>query len=582
MELLFVFLSYVFFLVVLFTENYVKSERTCSHYKLKRTKKVILNNYIQAEYDKLDDWQPIRIMPDYSGLVSNEPKSVTLTESIKNKVIPKTIEVFKQLLKVRRLKQITLTEPNCSDEYTIPQNVFGKNNPKETDLIILVNYDKSGVFKKFRVEASAIHCFQDIKTKRPLVGLITFRDDLEIKTDVDVDYLVWLALHEISHVLLFNDDLYKDFIHPITLKPIDIKNVIKSSRNKFNQKVDTVITPHVVKKARKHYNCKTLDGVPLEYNGGENSTGGHWSRKALNTDYMIGRSHGENLISEISLAFFQDSGWYKVKYAKANMFHWGKNKGCNFLSHSCVKKDIIIKNFMKTITNENKSELGNKVKKLKFRKDEAFMKIETTIMKVETFFKKEYCEDINQPVCSMHNTFRGYCGAKKFDTILPKQDQNFINARIGGFDNFVNRCPIVIENKFSQKYYGGSCRYGNKGDSLPFEKICQNCGCFVSTLSKVPIHSGKTNSQSQLTHSEETAFDLSCYSKPHQLHSRAVCFEFECAQGNIFVKIEGKKKLCPSNQYISVEGFLGKVLCPDKAILCDKKYLCKFGCTNVQ
>lgn len=577
MEFMCLFIFYLFILVLLFSANYVNSERSCSHYKLNKIKKLAGNNYIPAVYDKLDDWQPIRILPEYSGLVSKEPKSIKLTEAIKTKIIPKTIQVFQQLLKVRRLKQITLTEGKCTEDYPIPINVFGNDNPKETDLIVLVNYDKTGDFQKYKVEASAIHCFQDQKTKRPIVGLISFRDDLEIKTDVDIDYLVWLALHEISHILLFNDDLYKDFIDLETLNPIDIKNVIKTTQNQFNQRVDTVITKHVVEKARKHFNCKTLEGVPLEYNGGENSTGGHWSRKALNTDYMIGRSHGENLISDISLAFFQDSGWYKVDYSKANMFHWGKNKGCKFFSQDCVKKNVIIRNFIKTLGRENQSEFAKKVKKFR---QEAELKIETTIMKVETYFKKEYCEELNQPVCSMHNTFRGYCGARKFNRILPKQDQNFLNARIGGYDNFVNRCPIVIENKFSQKYYGGSCKWGSKEDLSSYEKICHNCGCFVSSLSKKPVHSGKSNGQ--LSHEEETAFDLTVYSKPQELHSKAACLEFECAKGEVFIKIDGKKKLCPSNKDISVDGYQGKVKCPDKAILCDKKYFCKFGCTNVK
>lgn len=577
MEFYCVFILNLIFFFFFLAESWVKSEETCSHYKLNKIKKFAGNNYISAEYEDLQNWKPIRILPEYSGLVSTEPKASKLTEDIKNKIIPKTIEVFQQLLKVRRVKHIVVNQLKCSDDYIIPQKVFGKDSPKEYDLIILVNYDKTGEFKKFKVEASAIHCFQDQKTKRPIVGLITFRDDIEVKSDTDIDYLVWLALHEISHILLFNDDLYKDFIHPETLNPIDYKNVIKTTINKFDQKVDTVISKNVVEKARKHFNCKTLEGVPLEYNGGENSTGGHWSRKIMNTDYMIGRSHGENLISDISLAFFEDSGWYKVDYSKANIFYWGKNKGCRFFTDNCVKKSHIIKNFLKVLGKEKQTEYAKKVKKYRL---DVELRIESTIMKVETSFKKEFCEELNQPVCSMHNTFRGYCGVRKFNRILPKQDQNFSNDKIGGFDNFVNRCPIVIENKFSQKYYGGSCKWGSKEDLSPYEKICHNCGCFISTLAKKPFHEGKINGQ--LSHEEETAFDLTVYSKPKELHSKAACIEFECARGEIFIKVDGMKKNCPSNKDVSFDGYQGKVKCPDKRILCDKKYLCKFGCTNVK
>lgn len=37
-------------------------------------------------------------------------------------------------------------------------------------------------------------------------------------------------------------------------------------------------------------------------------------------------------ISEMTLAKFEDSGWYKVNYEYADNFLFGKNKGCDFTS----------------------------------------------------------------------------------------------------------------------------------------------------------------------------------------------------------------------------------------------------------
>jgi len=539
----------------------VKSSRVCSHYKLKRTRTEKGNKFINAEYDKLDEWNPIRILPDYSGLKSQDPASIKLTEIIKTKIIPKTIKVFQEILKVRKTKSIILNENSCNSEYLIPKDVFGPNNPKETDLIILVNYDITGEYKELRVEAGSIYCFQDKKTKRPLVGLITFRDNLEVNTDVDIDYLVWLSLHEISHILLFNEELYNDFIDKITLESIGIDNVIKTVKNEHGQNVNKVITKKVVEKARNHFNCRNLEGVALEYNGSQNSIDAHWSRKFLNTDFMIGRSHGENLISDISLAFYEDSGWYEVDYEKANIFYWGKNKGCEFFKKNCVKNSKFFDKFLKA---------------RKFKKDSEIFQNKNIIIKYQTNFKEEFCEEANQPVCSMHNMFRGFCGVRIYDYNLPKQDQNFSYARIGGFDNFVNRCPIVVENKFSQQYYGGSCRWGSKEDLLPYEKVCLNCGCFISSLSKNQIKEGKF-----LDTLKET-FNFSIYSKPSELNRKASCIEFECIDDEINVIIDGNKNVCPSNKSIKIDGYFGRIKCPDRRILCNKSYFCKFGCTKIE
>lgn len=682
-------------LIILLIGNFenIKAHRVCSHYKLNRK----FNNpnvYINAEYNSndLSEWKPIRIFADYSGLQSDAQESVKLTEAIKEKIIPKTIKILEQLFKVRPVNSIVITERVCNEEYLISQDVFGPDNPKETDLIILVNYDKTGDFKKYRVEASAVHCFQDKKTKRPLVGLISFRENLIVETDVDIDYLVWLALHEISHVLLFNETLYKDFIDPITFKHLPTNQVLLTQKNQHGQNVDYVISNKVMQVAKKHYNCPSLIGVPLEYNGSVNSIGGHWSRKALNTDYMIGRSHGENLISEISLAFFEDSGWYKPDYTKANLFYWGKNKGCKFLTNNCVQKSWIIKKIKKLILEnpvtkkilivnannlknnsinklknsdqvnkfktklkkdlEKKVRSSKKLAKLKINREEAvksygavnianyaysppnkymenvakalikkikkFVKassenkeknynyktennkqiqvpnskgkfenmeitgvINSSIIGVKTLFKDEFCHEINQPICSMHNIFRGYCGAKVFNKDLAKQNRNFPNARFGGFDNFVNHCPIVVENKFDQKFYGGSCRFGSKKELKPYEKICENCACFVSSLNKIGDKKYRIQ-PSNVTPVEQTAFNLEIFSEPAILYSKAACIEFKCAKGEINVIINNKAFHCPSKKHIKIPGYEGQIQCPRKEVICNQKYFCKFGCTDVQ
>lgn len=585
------FLILTIFSTMLFDSYFSKS---CGHSKLKKIKKsqnkkrseTKMVPLIDAEYDPEDlkTFKDIRILTDFTDLVSKNAESRHLTEKIKTKIIPKTMQVLSELFKVRRIKSITLNEERCASDYKIPESVF-KDQKKETDLIVLVNYDQSGLYEKHKIEASAIHCFQDKTTKRPIVGLVTFRDTLKVRNEVDIDYLVWLTIHEISHVLLFNEDLYPSFIDQ-ELKPRNIQDIIFTEVNKFGQKIDYVKTPKVMQIAKKHYKCPNIKGVPLEYNGGDSAIGGHWSRRALNTDYMIGRSHGENLISPFTLAFFEDSGWYKSDFKKASMFFWGKNKGCDFFYKNCVKDSKIISSEKKSFIEILKKHENKKEKKIakKYRNSMEGDKhtgwenisIKSTVVEVQTHYKKEFCEEINQPVCSQHNKFRGYCGARLFNKDLPEKDRHFqASAKIGGFDLLINYCPIVVENKFNQKFYGGSCEVGSKQDLLNYEKIGKNSGCFLSSLEK--------GDKIIRPYSEQkTAFSLEVYSVPKLKESRAACIEYLCEKGEIYVKIENMEVHCPSNGTAKVPSYGGELKCPDKKVMCHKKYKCKFGCTNVE
>jgi hypothetical protein len=89
-----------------------------------------------------------------------------------------------------------------------------------------------------------------------------------------------LTLHEISLVLLFNDELFPFFIDE-NLKTLNTKDIIHEEKNKFNQKILYIKSPNVLRIAKKHFNCKNLKGVPLEYNGKPTAVEAHLSRKAI-------------------------------------------------------------------------------------------------------------------------------------------------------------------------------------------------------------------------------------------------------------------------------------------------------------
>ena len=278
-------------------------------------------------------WESLRIHFDFSYIEQKVTEGIIKQKDLsdlKEKIMPKAKEVFQGLLKVKRIKsKLKLNSPHC-ETIPIPNLYNHAGDGVAADIVIFVLIDTSGFFSENGIEAAAIHCLQHQETRRPIAGYIQFKSDLNINSQFTKDYYAWLAIHEISHILVINRALYEDYIDAETLVPLGYDRVIGSKVLESGSKMNFIKTPKVMEKAKEHFGCANLYGLPLEYNGGPGTAGSHWAKRYMNGDYMIGESFGENLISEISLALFEDSGWYKVNWEMANLFLWGKGKGCDF------------------------------------------------------------------------------------------------------------------------------------------------------------------------------------------------------------------------------------------------------------
>ena len=56
-------------------------------------------------------------------------------------------------------------------------------------------------------------------------------------------------------------------------------------------------------------------------------------------------------------------------------------------------------------------------------------------------------------------------------------------------------------------------------------------------------------------------------------------FEFKCSDDKLFVLIDNKQYDC-SKKNVTIPGYQGNVVCPPFDVLCNKRYKCKFGCTE--
>ncbi len=102
-------------------------------------------------------------------------------------------------------------------------------------------------------------------------------------------------------------------------------------------------TPNIVVAARAHYGCETLTGAELENQptGASACWGSHWEQRVTHTELMAPVAGPRSAVSLLTLAYFQDSGWYDVNFSKAESspsFSWGRGQGCAFVDSPCVSE----------------------------------------------------------------------------------------------------------------------------------------------------------------------------------------------------------------------------------------------------
>ncbi|XP_071499895.1 leishmanolysin-like peptidase [Diadema antillarum] len=293
--------------------------------------------------------------------------------------------------------------------------------------------------------AFASPCYLRSGDYRPLIGFINMCPRwIDIFAQFDEEIFDIIIQHEIFHALGFSPALYAFFrdengdprtpVNETTgLPEINYElgvyqwsdTVIKEVTldwdvrdGVFNRTVRLFVTPNLVREAREHFGCPTLEGVEIEDNMGQ--TGGtglaHFEQRIMGGESMTGFISFLRIFSRFSLAFFEDTGWYSANYDQADPFNYGKNLGCDFVTKSC-------KWLMDT-----KRSRGDSI--------------------------EPFCDQINAPQCDAERGFSGRCNLMRFDQPLPSLYQYF------------DSLPDVNETEIA--YYGG--QYGT-ADHCPYVTV---------------------------------------------------------------------------------------------------------------
>ena len=78
------------------------------------------------------------------------------------------------------------------------------------------------------------------------------------------------------------------------------------------------------------FNCPGLNGVMLEDDGGSGSASSHWEKKIAYSELMTPKAPMW-VISKLTLAVMQDSGWYIPNNDLAAPLRFGHRRGCDFI-----------------------------------------------------------------------------------------------------------------------------------------------------------------------------------------------------------------------------------------------------------
>ena len=471
-----------------------------------------INNTSNQNLRTLSSYHPLKIYVDYE-LIENSLLEETLN-SIKS-AFDLSLSIFQQLLSISNDGRYTFEAHQINSAhstFTADEVPYLLENSKniDADLFLIVSINTLG-----NAQARAYPIIKDKNTNRPILGVVELNTAIDTFTKNHIIFISNLLLHEISHVLAFNSDLFPYFNKlpnlQQTVSDIEINGI----------KRQLLRTPKVVEKAMQHFNTDLL-GVELEDHGGSDTAGSHWEARIMLGDYMIGVDYPEIVISDITLAVFEDSNWYKVNYYSGGLFKTGKNEGYNFLFGDCVNKN-----------NE------------------------------ESNFKLEFCNNQRDPFCSPGLIDRGYCylGIYPEDENIPKKYQYYSNPLKGGWD-IANYCPVMQNDyeKANNFYYYSRCNIIGKENYTEIgEKLSNTSFCFMSSLVKSSL-------------SEEI--------KSKYSNEKAICYEvIQCDNTlkHYTIKIGETEFTCENGNNIEsyeIEGFEGKITCPPYNRICSGTKLC--------
>ncbi|XP_018411600.1 PREDICTED: leishmanolysin-like [Nanorana parkeri] len=186
------------------------------------------------------------------------------------------------------------------------------------------------------VIAYASYCQLD-HAGRPIAGVIVFCPKRLREVVNQHPHIVQVSLHEILHALGFSSSLFEKWIDCSFSEYGDLCSSRSRVTNIDENGQRRIYTPTVMQKMGEHLGVGST-GAPLENQ--EKSASSHWESRIMQGSILTASINPPHLtfLDPITLAAFQDMGWYKVNSSISHQLLWGKGAGNSFgLPSTCHK-----------------------------------------------------------------------------------------------------------------------------------------------------------------------------------------------------------------------------------------------------
>ncbi|XP_038599514.1 leishmanolysin-like peptidase [Tachyglossus aculeatus] len=232
---------------------------------------------------------------------------------------------------------------------------------RDADFVLYVSARTTARCVRQTVIAYAAYCQQEAHTDRPVAGYANLCPAAISARPQEFEGLLSTVKHEVVHALGFSAGLfafyYDDAGQPLTpryangLPPFNrslglyqwSERVARGAERLWHvrgqkvlrHRVTLLVTPRVVAEARAHFACPSLEGLELENQGGPGTELNHWEKRLLENEAMTGSHTRNRVMSRLTLALMEDTGWYRANYSMAQRLDWGRGQGCHFATKSC-------------------------------------------------------------------------------------------------------------------------------------------------------------------------------------------------------------------------------------------------------
>lgn len=377
--------------------------------------------------DREKDYEPIRIHLEF--LDTRLPADLDI--ELRNSIAQYAVEWYSNVLKVQRIKH-NLKIDNDDCDYGIPG--YHTSDGVKADLVI---YIRGQDIAENWVGRAQICLVEDGDVSRPLAGL--YEMNIFYYQQLTYEERLSVLMHETAHILGFHTFFF-DKYQKSSDKQFKLSEILDESEAR-DKEITYIKSPNLLNRARDAFKCSTLYGVELEDCEVEKKKSSHWEKRVMFNDFMTSSVVKEDIIySDISLAFFQDFGWYEVDFTLTTPITFGKDEGCNFFTKKCV------------------SDKGSE-------------------------FPNSFCEKDNKFMCDSLGLQLSECNLLVYDRKLPKEFRYYKDEYKGGNDKYADYCPTA------SNYPDGNCRgYDNKRTYINpaySEEACLDCRCLEYNLERI-------------------------------------------------------------------------------------------------